>query len=76
MTLLKRTAEKHGEIGVSCTITMCPHTALRVPENLGKHDICVVPNPSKPADLNPCDCFLFSELELGHEGGKNVQIRH
>jgi hypothetical protein len=35
-----------------------------------KHDTCVVPNPSQPPDLNPCDCSLFSEPKLGHEGKK------
>jgi len=35
----------------------------------------MVPNLSKHPDLNPCDCFLFSEPKLQHEG-EDLQTRH
>ena len=35
----------------------------------------MVLNLSKHPDLNPCDCFLFSEPKLQHEG-EDLQTRH
>jgi len=73
--LLQGTAEKHAEMTLGCIITMFPYTVQSVPQYLGKHDIYMVPNPSKHPDLNPCDCFLFSEPKLQHEGEK-LQRHH
>jgi len=35
----------------------------------------MVLNPSKHPDLNPSDCFLFSERKVRHEG-ENLRIHH
>jgi len=66
--LLQGAAEKQGGLTIGCIITVFPYTVESVPKYLGKHDIYMVPNPSKHPDLNPCDWFLFSEPKLRYKG--------
>jgi len=57
---------------------MFPYTVQSVPKYLGKHDIYMVPNPSKHPDLNPCVVVVFNNInkpKVQHEG-KNLQRHH
>jgi hypothetical protein len=44
------------------------HAALSVREFLAKHTIPVVPHPSLPPDLAPCEFFLFPRLKKALKG--------
>jgi len=57
---------------------MFPYTVQSVPKYLGKHDIYMVPNPSKHPDLNPCVVVVFNNInkpKVQHEE-KNLQRHH
>lgn len=59
---------------------MFPYTVQSVPKYLTKHDIYMVPNPSKHPDLNPCVVVVvvfnnINKSKVQHEG-KNLQRHH